>query len=315
MRFNLTFLIAIVLGSLQTNAQNYSSADPAYAENVEKGLAALEAGNCMECIDFYKKAFAITTKSSLSLTRAAACAYSCDDHDLANEWLDLAIENDWNSSQNFILRNSEFKPYRETSLMEVIRLKTDAQMDKLGLDKDLIAELENIRTEDQQFRQQLNDASEEERKILWEKIEYYDSINLIKIEKIIEQHGYPGKSLVGDGVSNVAWLVIQHSPLEVQEKYLPMMQEAAAKGEMSKSNLALLIDRIRMRNGENQIYGSQISKDPEDGQMHLYPVEDLENLNQKRAEVGLGPIEDYLTHFNLNWEDEKAWISRKKEDK
>lgn len=307
--------IILAFGCIPLNAQNYSSADPAYAENVEKGLAAMEDGNCQECIDFYKKAFAITTKSSLSLTRAAACAYSCDEHDLANEWLDLAIENDWNSSQNFLASMAEFEPYRETSLVEVVRIKTDAQMDKLGLNKDLIAELETIREEDQQYRQQLNDADEEQRKTLWEKIEFYDSVNLIKIEKIIGQYGYPGKSLVGEGMSSVAWLVIQHSPLEVQEKYLPLMEEAASNGEMSKSNLALLVDRIRMRNGKNQIYGSQLSKDPEDGQMHLYPVEDIENLNQKRAEVNLGPIEEYLTYFNLTWEDEKAWLSRKKGDK
>ncbi|MEZ4950729.1 MAG: hypothetical protein R2784_15285 [Saprospiraceae bacterium] len=65
------------------------------------------------------------------------------------------------------------------------------------------------------------------------------------------------------------------------------------KGKMSKSNLACLLIESECEMGKSTVW-FPISKDPEDGQMHLYPVEDIENLNQKRAEMDLGPIEEYL---------------------
>ena len=42
--------------------------------------------------------------------------------------------------------------------------------------------------------------------------------------EIIDEVGYPGKSMVGDQ-SGTAFLVIQHADLEVQEKYLDIITE------------------------------------------------------------------------------------------
>ena len=66
------------------------------------------------------------------------------------------------------------------------------------------------------------------------------------------------------------------------------------KGKAEPVNLAYLEDRIRMRQGKPQCYGSQIVPDKETGAWVLYPVEDPVNLDKRRAAVGLGPIQDYL---------------------
>jgi hypothetical protein len=42
------------------------------------------------------------------------------------------------------------------------------------------------------------------------------------------------------------------------------------KGESSGGHLALLEDRIQMRNGKPQIYGSQITRDEETGKQVVY---------------------------------------------
>lgn len=143
-----------------------------------------------------------------------------------------------------------------------------------------------------------------EMKELWKKQNELDSLNLIRIEEIIEKYGYPGKSLVGMQ-SNVAFLVIQHSDIETQEKYLPILKEAADKGELRWSSLALLIDRIRVNNGEKQIYGSQIRQSG-DGKYVLFPIEDEPNVNKRRAKVGLGPLEEYVKHWNIIYVPKKS---------
>ena len=130
-----------------------------------------------------------------------------------------------------------------------------------------------------------------------------DSINLIRIEEIIAEHGWPGYSLVGEDVADVAFLVLQHcGNTVIMEKYFPLMKDAVAKKEMDKSSLALFVDRIRMFKGEKQLYGTQLSYIDSTQSLELYPVEDEQNLNARRAEMGLPTIEDYLKRFGLNYQ-------------
>lgn len=97
-------------------------------------------------------------------------------------------------------------------------------------------------------------------------------------------------------------LLIQHAPLETQEKYLPLLRESVKAGESKGSRLALLEDRILMRNEKPQIYGSQIKRDSPQREIYVYPVKDPEYVNQRRAAIGLGPIEAYIAHCRLKWD-------------
>ncbi|GAB2697991.1 hypothetical protein GCM10027037_22730 [Mucilaginibacter koreensis] len=122
-----------------------------------------------------------------------------------------------------------------------------------------------------------------------------DLQNLKQVEAIIKQYGYPGKSLVGENRKSIAFLVIQHNDLEVQEKYLPLLTEAANKGELNKSSLAIMIDRINTGHGRKQIYGSQLHDSDHGTQIQM--IEDEINVNKRRKEVGLMPLQDYLKQY------------------
>jgi hypothetical protein len=93
--------------------------------------------------------------------------------------------------------------------------------------------------------------------------------------------------------------VIQHADLKTQEKYLPIIKEAVKNGKASGANLALLVDRIEMRNGRPQIYGSQITM--KDGISVIYQIADEINVNKRRADVGLQPLEDYVRRWNIDY--------------
>ena len=172
------------------------------------------------------------------------------------------------------------------------------------LDEALVQVLEQIGASDQEYRNMMDSVvtaygwDSKEVKELWVKQDAADSINLMRIREIIDRYGYPGTSLVGDQ-NRVAWLVIQHADLATQEEYLPLLHEAAKEGELPRSAYALLIDRVRMRRGEKQLYGSQIRI--EEGTPVVYPIEDEPNVNRRRAEVGLGPIEEYVRQFGIEY--------------
>lgn len=129
-----------------------------------------------------------------------------------------------------------------------------------------------------------------------------DSRNMTRLGEIIKQNGWPGKSLVGEEASKAAFLILQHSDLAHQEKYLPLLKEAAKKGEARPADVAMLEDRVLIRNGKKQIYGTQIHSGPDTGgKLVLDPIEDEEHVDERRASVGLMPLKEYLKHFGMEY--------------
>jgi|SRR6185369_8536566 len=130
-------------------------------------------------------------------------------------------------------------------------------------------------------------------------MEYIDSSNLVQVEALIAKYGWPGKSFVGENGNNTIFLVIQHSDLATQEKYFPMLKNSVANKESRPSALALLEDRILMRQGKKQVYGSQIVRDESSGGWKFYPIEDEKNVNLRRQKIGMQPLEEYAKYFGI----------------
>jgi hypothetical protein len=134
---------------------------------------------------------------------------------------------------------------------------------------------------------------------------YIDSTNLVLIERLIAQYGWLNKSFVGNDGNRTCFLVIQHADLLTQEKYLPMMEESVAMGESNAYDLALLQDRVLMRQGKKQLFGSQVVRDESNGQWKFYPIQDEQYVNARRAKVGLRPIEEDAEHFGIDFKVEQ----------
>lgn len=195
----------------------------------------------------------------------------------------------------------------------MVRFSFGQTQNKTSLNKSLIDQLDTIHQEDQKYRIRIDELlrksrSESENQeliTLNELMNKKDSVNLLKIEKILNKYGWLGADVIGEQGNTTLFLVIQHSDLETQLKYLPMMQEAVKKGNAKGKDFALLEDRVAMRQGEKQIYGSQIIIDDKTGEFYVYPLIEPEKVNKRRAMVGLEPIEDYVKHFGLVWDVEK----------
>ncbi len=71
--------------------------------------------------------------------------------------------------------------------------------------------------------------------------------------------------------------------------------EIAVKNKsLAAETYAYLFDRIKMRNGEKQFYGTQIVKiDKKNEPVFLSPVWDSLNLDERRMKMGMEPIKLY----------------------
>jgi hypothetical protein len=125
-----------------------------------------------------------------------------------------------------------------------------------------------------------------------QKIQESDSTNLQRIRVIIREHGYPGKSLVGEPTNQAAFYVIQHSK-EINT-YLPVIRKAADQKEISFTLYATMLDRSLVNKGREQRYGTQTKgfeiSDPVSGkkkwQTIIWPISDAANVNKRRKQAG-----------------------------
>ena len=112
--------------------------------------------------------------------------------------------------------------------------------------------------------------------------------NAARLETIVGDHGWPGKSLVGEDGAEAAWLILQHaiSRPDLMRAYLPLLEKAANDGEIPRANVAYLTDRICFFEGRLQMYGTHYDLDDE-GRRTAYALEDASLVNERRAAVGL----------------------------
>ncbi len=179
------------------------------------------------------------------------------------------------------------------------------------LDAELVKKLEEIQRSDQENREKLIDILEKEGKDskkfkeLNKKIKVIDSSNMVQVAKILDERGWLGEDVVGQQGNVTLFLVVQHANLETQKKYLPMLRDAVEKGNAKPSFLAMLEDRVAMLDGKKQIYGSQIQTNEKTGALYVHPIADPDNVDERRAKVGLGKLSDYLAMFGLKWDLEE----------
>jgi hypothetical protein len=169
--------------------------------------------------------------------------------------------------------------------------------------------LDSIHQEDQRYRNLLQPLTEagytfdsDTVQQVYARMVRTDSSNMVIVDQILDEYGWLGIDEIGYRANSAIFLVIQHAPHEVQKEYLPAMREAVANGKAAGSSLALLEDRVALGNGEPQIYGSQIVTLHKTNETFVEPIANPDSVNQRRAEVGLGPIEDYVERFGITWD-------------
>ena len=94
------------------------------------------------------------------------------------------------------------------------------------------------------------------------------------------------------------WLVLQHSDSDIMAYFYSDLKRYSDRGLVDKAGMATLEDQLLMFHGYKQIYGTQVRVSG------LYDLEDPTNVNKRRATVGLGPIEEFLAKWRLNFADE-----------
>jgi len=109
---------------------------------------------------------------------------------------------------------------------------------------------------------------------------------------IFAKYGLPTFALVGPEAAQEFDDVVQHQPLAFQKQVLPQMKADLAAGQVSAQSYAMLLDRVESSSGQPQTYGENFVCTP-DGKMKPSPIADPEQVDRRRADIGLVPLSLY----------------------
>ena len=304
----LCFIIAISISNLQAQIGTKS-----YSELIRAGWKLCLEKDFTASAKVYEQAFKINSKAPLNDRYNAACINSLAKNNnaaykhlfiAANElkWYDINhLKNDTDLTN---IKNDK----RWNQLISVMQ-KTKIETEK-HYDKKLVTFLDKIYFDDQSNRNQIRSKEEKygrdskEMRAFWQTILKKDSINLIKVSNILDTKGWPSKKKIGTRGASTIFLVIQHANQDTKLKYLSMITKAVENDELSKRQYAMFYDRLVLGQGRRQVYGTQLAMSKESKKPYVLPLEDVKNVDKRRAKMGLNSMQENLNRWDITWDVE-----------
>lgn len=123
-----------------------------------------------------------------------------------------------------------------------------------------------------------------------DRVRHGDFANARLLRRLVNEHGWPGRTLVGDAGADAAWLIALYADVEpeLQRRALRLLATAVERGEAMIQQWAHLYDRCSINTGKRQLYGTQYQQGP--AGMTVLPVLEPAGLDNRRASVGLPPF-------------------------
>lgn len=161
------------------------------------------------------------------------------------------------SFENSIKNNSKYDIIRGDYDEQLLQCKSNNTTEKFDISQYCRTYNLNCLLAEKIYSINLNDQKYRSLK-LQSKQQTLDEENQTMIDALYKKYEtYIGRSLVGKKFENVMWAVIQHSNIDMMERYLPVIKKAVADKEIEVGPLKMLIDRFYGLKYGYQIFGSQ----------------------------------------------------------
>lgn len=136
-------------------------------------------------------------------------------------------------------------------------------------------------------------------------IEKVDTFNTDMLISMLDGRGWFRDDVDGQRAGFNAWLIAQHADRnpDFQQRALTLIEADLDAPGVSKPNYAYLYDRVQMRWSESESLETRTQRYATQGRCtgpgtwEPFPVEDIDNIDTIRAEVGLTSLAEYQGQF------------------
>ena len=121
-----------------------------------------------------------------------------------------------------------------------------------------------------------------------------DSANTSWLKAYVARRGWPTSAQIGRPAVEAAFLIVQHAVHDTafMRAMLPAVAQAHRRGDLDGASVAMLTDRVEVKAGHVQIYGTQLSL--KNGRWLLDPIADSAHVDERRRSMGLPTLAEYL---------------------
>ncbi len=306
LRTTISILLLMLAGS------TYAQTTTQFEIVLSEGDSLREAGDAKAALEAYKKIYIKNPKDIVNVYNYACLLSVSRQLDSCFKYIRIAAKLDTNLS---ILTDSDFLHAMEdkrwdafaTEVAEMVQYKAKVKIKDLAWAK----KLWKMKAMDQAY---YGDIQTAEKKIgrnstvvmsLWDAKEMLNEQNRTDLEAMVAAKGWPKISDVGNTGAGAAFLIIQHSDNDKQKKYLPTIKVLCEQKEASWQSYALMYDRIQTHEQKPQRYGSQVRYNDKTQKYELFPLEDEAKVDEWRKDAGMGPLAEYVAHWDIKWEPKK----------
>lgn len=289
---------------------NYVYSQPPLPLQNNKADSLMAEGNIPEAIAEYRTRLAVDPGNA-RFSYNLACAYSIDNSvirqfDSCFKYLNIAIELDTVINA---LTDPDFLPARDDPRWKVFEDRLIAMLNEKYKhpykDIEYAKALWKISANDQVFFNEISIAVRKLEKrssvtsALWRAKTLISERNQQELAALLQSKGWPRIGNVGREAAMAAYLVVQHSNASMQRQYLPDVKKMCAENELPWLRYALMYDRMCTNEKIPQRYGTHTMYNEKTGKEELYLLEDPVNVDERRKEIGLEPLAEYLSRLNI----------------
>ena len=271
-----------------------------------------DEGDLKGAISEFQKSYIKNPKDEVNLYNYACALSLTNQNDSCFKYLNLVIELDTSIS---ILTDPDFIAMKkdkrwnkfENRLLKMLEVKNKKPIKNLPYAKTLwkMAALDQAYYSDISLAEKKIGINSTVVNALWDLKQIINNKNQKELEGLLQAKGWPKISAVGQSASTTAFLIIQHSNIAKQKKYLPIIKKLCSIKESDWQEYALMYDRIQVSENKPQKYGSQIHFNEKTQTNELYPLENETKVEEWRKELGMESLADYVSMWGLKFEPKK----------
>ncbi len=310
MKNTLLFLLALLAANIRAHAQE---APPTYHSMILGADSLLARQQYLAAARMYSGAFKIFGWKG----------YATDRYKAAQSWAMAGVADSAFFNLERLATKANYKDFKSleqdtafASLRSDARwpalanlVKKNSGIEEATYDAALFALIDSLTREDQKWRErsrELKNNGHADSLQLAHAIEMMrraDSLSHLALVSIIDQYGFPGYDKLGVEGTHYFWLLMQHQDAhpDFQERVLKMMEIAVGQNKASGSDYAYLLDRVMVNTGKPQVYGTQMTLNATETSFEPKQCIEPENLDKRRAKVGLGTMASYIEIMNQTY--------------